>query len=131
VEGIVVAATPAGANSAYPTANLLTSPHAAVRPTGCTRWLAPDGAPPLRAACRSAPTRRSRAERRVEAYVLDFDAIYGERLALDFVARLRSSALRRVDPVAQIGRTSPTPGRPSGRGATVVNLAWRVTDPRR
>ena len=29
-------------------------------------------------------------ERRVEAYLLDFDAdLYGERLALDFVARLR------------------------------------------
>lgn len=37
-------------------------------------------------------------ERRVEAYVLDFDGdLYGERLALDFVARLRET--RRYDAV--------------------------------
>ena len=46
-------------------------------------------------------------ERRVEAYLLDFDGdLYGERLALDFVARLREQ--RRYDGieplVAQIDR---------------------------
>ena len=46
-------------------------------------------------------------ERRVEAYVLDFDGdLYGERLAVDFVARLRE--MRRytaIEPlVAQIAQ---------------------------
>jgi riboflavin kinase/FMN adenylyltransferase len=37
-------------------------------------------------------------ERRVEAYVLDFDGdLYGERLALDFVAHLRE--MRRYDSI--------------------------------
>jgi riboflavin kinase/FMN adenylyltransferase len=44
-------------------------------------------------------------ERRVEAYALDFDGdLYGERLALDFVARLREMrSYTSIEPlVAQI-----------------------------
>ncbi len=54
-------------------------------------WLARRGGPPLRAAVSigTNPTFAGR-ERRVEAYVLDFDAdLYGERLALDFVTHIR------------------------------------------
>jgi riboflavin kinase/FMN adenylyltransferase len=42
-------------------------------------------------------------ERRVEAYVLDFDGdLYGERLALDFVARLRETrAYPGVEPLVE------------------------------
>jgi len=37
-------------------------------------------------------------ERRVEAYVLDFDGdLYGERVAIDFVARLRE--MRKYDDI--------------------------------
>ena len=46
-------------------------------------------------------------ERRVEAYVLDFDGdLYGERVGVDFVARLRGMVrFDRVEPlVAQMGR---------------------------
>ena len=41
-------------------------------------------------------------ERRVEAYVLDFDGdLYGERLALDFVARLREMrTYQGIEPLA-------------------------------
>ena len=72
-------------------------------------WLVRRGpAEPLRAAVSvgTNPTFSGR-ERRVEAYVLDFAGdLYGERLALDFVARLRET--RRYDGVeplvAQIHR---------------------------
>ncbi|MGE5829632.1 MAG: riboflavin kinase, partial [Micromonosporaceae bacterium] len=53
--------------------------------------------PPLRGAVSigSNPTFSGR-ERRVEAYALDFDAdLYGERVGLDFVSRLRE--MRRYD----------------------------------
>jgi riboflavin kinase/FMN adenylyltransferase len=48
-------------------------------------------------------------ERRVEAYVLDFDGdLYGEQVALDFVAALRAADTMTFDSVdalvAQIGR---------------------------
>jgi len=46
-------------------------------------------------------------ERRVEAYVLDFDGdLYGERLALDFVAHLREMrTYQGIDPlVTQINQ---------------------------
>ena len=88
----------AGASSGYPTANLLTAPHAAVPADGVyAGWLTRRAGAPLTAAVSigTNPTFAGR-ERRVEAYVLDFDAdLYGERLALDFVARLREQ--RRYD----------------------------------
>ncbi len=60
-------------------------------------WLARRGNAPVQAAVSigTNPTFAGR-ERRVEAYVLDFDGdLYGERVALDFVARLREQ--RRYD----------------------------------
>ena len=99
LEGIVVRGDSRGRELGFPTANLLTSPHAAVPADGVyAAWLGPAGqADPLRAAVSigTNPTFAGR-ERRVEAYVLDFDGdLYGERLALDFVARLREQ--RRYD----------------------------------
>jgi riboflavin kinase/FMN adenylyltransferase len=60
-------------------------------------WLIRRGHEPARAAVSigSNPTFAGR-ERRIEAYVLDFDGdLYGERLALDFVGHLREQ--RRYD----------------------------------
>jgi riboflavin kinase/FMN adenylyltransferase len=92
LEGIVVRGDERGRELGFPTANLATAAHAAVPADGVyAAWLARRDGPPLRAAVSigTNPTFAGR-ERRVEAYVLDFDAdIYGERLALDFVARLR------------------------------------------
>jgi riboflavin kinase/FMN adenylyltransferase len=62
-------------------------------------WLVRRGHEPAKAAVSigTNPTFAGR-ERRVEAYVLDFDGdLYGERLALDFVTRLREQ--RRYDGV--------------------------------
>jgi riboflavin kinase/FMN adenylyltransferase len=92
LEGIVVRGDARGRELGFPTANLAVSPHAAVPADGVyAAWLVRRGAPPARAAVSigSNPTFAGR-ERRVEAYVLDFDGdLYGERLALDFVVRLR------------------------------------------
>jgi riboflavin kinase/FMN adenylyltransferase len=100
LEGIVVRGDERGRELGFPTANLLTAPHAAVPADGVyAAWLARRGNPPARAAVSigTNPTFAGR-ERRVEAYVLDFDGdLYGERLALDFVARLREQ--RRYDGV--------------------------------
>jgi len=62
-------------------------------------WLNRRAGAPLMAAISigTNPTFAGR-ERRVEAFVLDFDAdLYGERLALDYVSRLREQ--RRYDGV--------------------------------
>jgi riboflavin kinase/FMN adenylyltransferase len=107
LEGIVVRGDSRGREIGYPTANLAMAPYAAVPADGVyAAWLARRGGPPLRAAVSigTNPTFAGR-ERRVEAYVLDFDAdLYGERLALDFVARLREQrTYTGVDPLlAQI-----------------------------
>jgi len=112
VEGVVVRGDQRGRELGFPTANLLTHRYAAVPADGIyAGWLVrragqlarPDepgqltrgGA--LRAAISvgTNPTFSGR-ERRIEAYVLDFDGdLYGERLALDFVAQLREQ--RRYD----------------------------------
>ena len=98
LEGIVVRGDSRGRALGFPTANLLTTPHAAVPADGVyAAWLARRGTTPARAAVSigTNPTFAGR-ERRVEAYVLDFDGdLYGERLALDFIARLREQ--RRYD----------------------------------
>jgi riboflavin kinase/FMN adenylyltransferase len=65
-------------------------------------WLVRRRGEPLRAAVSigTNPTFAGR-QRRVEAYALDFDAdLYGERLALDFVARLRE--MRRYDEIGAL-----------------------------
>lgn len=106
LEGVVVRGDQRGRDLGFPTANLLTHRHAAVPADGVyAAWLvrgrgAVGGATGERAGhARSRlkaavsigtnPTFSGR-ERRVEAYVLDFDGdLYGERLALDFVVHLR------------------------------------------
>src|SRR5262249_9662031 len=83
----------------FPTANLLTSAYAAVPADGVyAAWLVRGHGERLPAAVERLPAAVSIGtnptfsgrERRIEAYVLDFDGdLYGERLSLDFVARLR------------------------------------------
>ena len=102
LEGIVVRGDQRGRELGFPTANLLVAPHAAVPADGVYAAYVRrgrSGGPALKGAVSvgTNPTFSGR-ERRVEAYLLDFDAdLYGERLALDFVARLREQ--RRYDGV--------------------------------
>ncbi|WP_018253616.1 bifunctional riboflavin kinase/FAD synthetase [Salinispora mooreana] len=93
LEGVVVRGDRRGRELGFPTANLLCHRYAAVPADGvyAARLVRRGQREPLMAAV-SIGTNPSFAgrERRVEAYVLDFDAdLYGERLALDFVAHLR------------------------------------------
>ena len=92
LDGVVVRGDRRGHELGFPTANLLTSTHAAVPADGVyAAWLVRDRDEPRMAAVSigTNPT-FSGLERRVEAYVLDFDGdLYGERLSLDFVAHLR------------------------------------------
>ena len=99
-----------GSTLGYPTANLRTPPHAAVPADGVyAAWLV-HGKERLPAAVSigTNPTFAGR-ERRVEAYVLDFDGdLYGDDVALDFVDLLRPADTMRFDSVEalveQIGR---------------------------
>ncbi|NYT93797.1 bifunctional riboflavin kinase/FAD synthetase [Salinispora sp. H7-4] len=93
LEGVVVRGDRRGRELGFPTANLLGHRYAAVPADGiyAARLVRRGQREPLLAAVSigTNPTFSGR-ERRVEAYVLDFDAdLYGERLALDFVAHLR------------------------------------------
>jgi len=101
LEGIVVRGDGRGEKLGFPTANLATMPYAAIPADGVyAAWLARrrgNGMQTLRAAVSigTNPTFSGR-ERRVEAFGLDFSGdLYGERLALDFVTRLREQ--RRYD----------------------------------
>ncbi|SCG70564.1 bifunctional riboflavin kinase/FAD synthetase [Micromonospora coxensis] len=100
VEGVVVRGDQRGRELGYPTANLLTHRYTAVPADGVyAARLIRRGHPPLAAAVSvgTNPTFSGR-ERRVEAYALDFSGdLYGERLALDFVAHLREQ--RRYDAI--------------------------------
>ncbi|WP_018220649.1 bifunctional riboflavin kinase/FAD synthetase [Salinispora pacifica] len=93
LEGVVVRGDRRGRELGFPTANLLCHRYAAIPADGiyAARLVRRGQREPLLAAVSvgTNPT-FSGQERRVEAYVLDFDAdLYGERLALDFVAHLR------------------------------------------
>jgi riboflavin kinase/FMN adenylyltransferase len=107
LDGVVVRGDQRGRELGFPTANLMTSSYAAVPADGIyAAWIVRDRSRPRMAAVSigSNPTFSGR-ERRVEAYVLDFDGdLYGERLSLDFVARLREQRdYSAVEPlVAQI-----------------------------
>jgi riboflavin kinase / FMN adenylyltransferase len=95
IEGIVVRGDRRGRELGFPTANLATTPYAAVPADGiyAGHLREEPGGPPLPAAISigTNPTFSGR-ERRVEAFVLDFDAdLYGEHVSLDFVARLRAT----------------------------------------
>ncbi|MBM0228669.1 MULTISPECIES: bifunctional riboflavin kinase/FAD synthetase [Micromonospora] len=108
VEGVVVRGDQRGRELGYPTANLLCHRYAAIPADGvyAARLVRRGQREPLAAAVSigTNPTFSGR-ERRVEAYALDFTGdLYGERLALDFVAHLREQrTYDSVEPlVAQI-----------------------------
>jgi riboflavin kinase / FMN adenylyltransferase len=91
VEGVVVRGDQRGHDLGFPTANLLTSRYAAIPADGVyAAWLqVRDKTYAAAVSVGTNPTFAGR-EHRVEAYVLDFDGdLYGERVSLDFVARLR------------------------------------------
>jgi riboflavin kinase/FMN adenylyltransferase len=98
LDGVVVRGDQRGRQLGFPTANLMNSQYAAVPADGVYAARVAIGHSPADAstADRMAavsvgtnPTFSGR-ERRVEAFILDFDAdIYGERIAIDFVERLR------------------------------------------
>jgi riboflavin kinase / FMN adenylyltransferase len=107
VEGVVVRGDRRGREIGFPTANLMTNRYAAVPADGIyAGWLVRRGERFKAAISIGTNPTFSGRERRVEAYILDFDTdLYGERVALDFVARLREMrAYTGVAPlVAQIG----------------------------
>ncbi len=93
VEGVVVRGDRRGRELGYPTANLETERYAAIPADGVYAGRLVRGGESLPAAVSigTNPTFQGR-ERRVEAFVLDFDAdIYGEHVALDFEHRLRET----------------------------------------
>jgi len=99
LEGVVVRGDQRGREIGFPTANLLVHRFAAVPADGIyAAWLVRRGERlPAAVSIGTNPTFSGR-ERRVEAYILDFDGdLYGERVALDFVAHLRE--MRRYDGV--------------------------------
>jgi riboflavin kinase/FMN adenylyltransferase len=103
LEGVVVRGDGRGRELGFPTANVMSVPHAAIPADGVyAGWLRRRRGEPMPTAVSigSNPTFNGR-ERRVEAYVLDFDAdIYGEAVSLDFVHRLRE--MRHYDGVAAL-----------------------------
>ncbi|MEV4710060.1 bifunctional riboflavin kinase/FAD synthetase [Micromonospora sp. NPDC049374] len=110
LEGVVVRGDQRGRELGYPTANLLCHRYAAVPADGvyAARMIRRGQRQPLAAAVSigTNPTFSGR-ERRIEAYALDFDGdLYGERLALDFVAHLRGQArFDSIEPlIAQIAQ---------------------------
>jgi riboflavin kinase/FMN adenylyltransferase len=108
VEGIVVRGDMRGRELGFPTANLLCGPHAAIPADGVyAAWLVRRRERHMAAVSIGTNPTFSGRERRVEAYALDFDGdLYGERVALDFVAHLREMrAYDSVEPlIAQIGQ---------------------------
>jgi riboflavin kinase/FMN adenylyltransferase len=93
VEGLVVRGDQRGRAIGYPTANLSLIPWSAVPADGIYAGRLLRGKETLAAAISigTNPTFAGR-ERRVEAFVLDFDEdIYGERVGLTFTARLRDT----------------------------------------
>jgi riboflavin kinase / FMN adenylyltransferase len=105
LEGIVVRGDGRGRELGYPTANLSVARHAAVPSDGVYAcWFLHNGPGGverrrLRAAVSvgTNPTFSGR-ERRVEAFVLDLDEdLYGQRVGLDFITRLRD--MERFDSV--------------------------------
>lgn len=91
VEGVVVRGDQRGRGMGFPTANLETLPHAAVPADGVyAGWLVRAGKRlPAAVSVGTNPT-FSGTQRRVEAYVLDFDDdLYGEHVGVDFTAYIR------------------------------------------
>ncbi|MBL7501302.1 bifunctional riboflavin kinase/FAD synthetase [Frankia sp. CNm7] len=91
VEGVVVHGDARGRTIGYPTANLQETPWAAVPADGVYAGFAcwRGRRQPAAISIGTNPTFAGR-ERRVEAYLLDFDGdLYGEYMAFEFVAQLR------------------------------------------
>jgi riboflavin kinase/FMN adenylyltransferase len=103
LDGVVVRGDQRGRELGFPTANLLTTAYAAVPADGVyAAWMVRDRDEPRMAAVSigTNPT-FSGPDRRIEAYVLDFDGdLYGERVSLDFVAHLREQ--RTYDGIAPL-----------------------------
>ena len=94
VEGVVVRGDQRGREIGYPTANLEPAPYSAVPADGiyAGRLLRRDGTEHVAALSIGTNPTFAGTERRVEAYVLDFDGdLYGEHVALTFTARLRDT----------------------------------------
>ena len=126
LEGVVVRGDQRGRELGFPTANLLSDRYAAVPADGVyAAWLVAPRA--TRAALAAAvsigtnPTFSGR-ERRVEAYVLDFDGdLYGERLAWTSWPTCANSAVRR-------DRAAGRPDR-RGRRRTPAGASLTVSRP--
>lgn len=102
LEGIVVRGDQRGRNLGYPTANLSTPRHAAIPADGvyACRFLHRRRELSAAVSIGTNPTFSGR-ERRVEAFVLDLNEdFYGERVALEFVERLRG--MRRFEGPEQL-----------------------------
>jgi riboflavin kinase / FMN adenylyltransferase len=99
IEGVVVRGDQRGRQLGFPTANLLCEARAAIPADGVyAAWLVWRGRREMAAVSIGTNPTFSGRERRVEAFVLDFDDdLYGERVGLDFVAHLRE--MRRYDAV--------------------------------
>ena len=91
LEGIVVRGDGRGKELGFPTANLSTPRYAAVPADGIyAGWFIHQGERRQAAVSVGTNPTFSGRERRVEAFVLDIDQdLYGQRVAVDFVARLR------------------------------------------
>jgi riboflavin kinase/FMN adenylyltransferase len=102
LEGVVVRGDQRGRDIGFPTANLLCGRYTAIPADGVyATWLVRRGQRLMAAASIGTNPTFSGRERRVEAYVLDFTGdLYGERLSLDFVERLRET--RRYDGIAPL-----------------------------
>ncbi|MBN1173521.1 MAG: bifunctional riboflavin kinase/FAD synthetase [Micromonosporaceae bacterium] len=91
LDGVVVRGDHRGRSLGFPTANLRTADHVAMPADGVyAGWLVRGGQRlPSAMSIGTNPTFDD-ADRRVEAHVLDFDQdLYGERVSVEFVARLR------------------------------------------
>ncbi|WP_026313672.1 bifunctional riboflavin kinase/FAD synthetase [Actinomadura flavalba] len=100
VEGVVVRGHQRGRALGFPTANLETVPHTAIPADGVyAGWLVcdseryPDARWPAAISIGTNPTFEGAGERTVEAYALDRDDLdlYGEHMAVDFLARIRDT----------------------------------------
>lgn len=91
LEGVVVRGDSRGRELGFPTANLLCGRYAAVPADGVyAGWCHHRGGTHLAAISIGTNPTFSGQQRRVEAYLLDFDAdLYGEQVAMDFVAHIR------------------------------------------
>ena len=112
VEGVIVRGDGRGRAIGFPTANIETVPHAAIPADGVyAGWLVRGREPqhlpgpepvrtPAAISVGTNPTFEGR-ERRVEAYLLDFDGdLYGDHVAVEFIARLRD--MERFDRVEDL-----------------------------